>query len=322
MLTSALVVLALFVLLNVVAYRHAYVMTHFTAGGKQRRSASRDSPPERLTWSQRTAVLLGGVVIGRPRADVTPAAVGLAYETRVFPGAAGDLEGWYVPHPAPRGLVLIFHGYANCKARMLAEARAFHELGYACFLIDFPGSGGSAGDATTVGYREAGDVARTAAYAKEQWPGTSLVLFGQSMGAAAVLRAMAVRGVTADAAVLECPFDTMLRAVGARFKAMGLPPFPGALLMVFWGGWQHGYNAFAHKPVEYAKSVRCPVLLLHGREDRRVSVPQVESIYQNLPGEKEMHVFDGLGHESYAAKRPQHWKEWVGGFLDRRPGRD
>ena len=31
---------------------------------------------------------------------------------------------------------------------------------------------------TTVGYREAGDVACTAAYARGQWPGTPLVLFG------------------------------------------------------------------------------------------------------------------------------------------------
>ena len=315
---TALSLLALFVLLNVVAYRHAYAMTHFTPGGKQRRSASRDQP-ERLTWTQKTAVLLGGVEIGRQRADVTPADVGLAYETRVFPGAVGDLEGWYLPCPESRGLVLVFHGYANCKARMLAEAKAFHELGYACFLIDFPGSGGSAGDATTVGYREAGDVARTAAYARGQWPESPLILYGQSMGAVAVLRALAAQGVTADAAVLECPFDTMLNAVGARFAALGLPSFPGAALMVFWGGWQHGYNAFAHNPVEYARSAHCPVLLLHGRDDRRVSVPQVESVYQSLPGRKEMHVFDGLGHESYAAKQPQQWKEWVGGFLGRAP---
>ena len=67
----------------------------------------------------------------------------------------------------------------------------------------------------------------------------------------------------ADAAVLECPFDTMLNAVRARFTAMGLPSFPGAGLMVFWGGWQHGYNAFAHNPVNAPppeRSLRAPAI--------------------------------------------------------------
>jgi pimeloyl-ACP methyl ester carboxylesterase len=135
------------------------------------------------------------------------------------------------------------------------------------------------------------------------------------MGAVAVLRAMSALGVTADAAVLECPFDRLINAVRARFRAMGLPAFPGAGLMVFWGGWQHGYNGFAHNPVEYARKIACPVLLLHGRDDARVRASQVEAIYQNLPGRKAMHVFEGLGHDSYAAKRPEQWKEWVGDFL-------
>ena len=40
-------------------------------------------------------------------------------------------------------------------------------------------------------------------------------------------------GVKADATVLECPFDTLLHTVEARFNAMGLPGLPGAELLVF-----------------------------------------------------------------------------------------
>src|SRR5258707_14300817 len=54
--------------------------------------------------------------------------------------------------------------------------------------------------------------------------------------------------------------------------------------------------------------------MLHGAEDPRVSRPQAEAIYANLPGDKELHFFDGLGHESYAAERPDEWKEWVRRF--------
>jgi uncharacterized protein len=309
----ALTLLALFALLNLLAYRHAYSMTHFVRRASS--NAAGTPEPEHLGLMQKAGVLLGGVTLYRTEDRATPADLGLICETHTLTGETGALKAWYVPRADARGLVVMFHGYGSCMSELLPELKGFHDLGYSCFLIDFPGSGGSDGDATTIGYREAGDVARTLEYARAQWPGQRLILFGQSMGAAAVLRAMAVHGVKADAAVLECPFDTLLHTVEARFAAMGVPAFPGAELLIFWGGLQHGFNGFAHNPVDYARSATGPILMLHGAQDRRVSRPQLESIYANLPCEKELHVFEGLGHESYTAKRPEEWKECVSEFL-------
>jgi uncharacterized protein len=313
----ALTLLALFGLLNLLAYRHAYTMTHFVRGGRPEATPDERPHPEGMGLTDKIGVLLGGVTLYRPTNEVTPARVGLAYETHTFPGKTGALEAWYVPHTKSRGLVLLFHGYGNCKSGLLWEVKAFNDLGYSCFLIDFPGSGGSDCDSTTIGWREADDVASTVEYVRAKWPGERMILFGQSMGAAAVLRAMATRGVKADATVLECPFDTLLHTVQARFGAMGAPSFPGAELLVFWGGLQHGFNGFAHNPVDYARSATGPVLMLHGAEDTRVTKPQLQSIYDNLPGEKELHFFEGLGHQSYVAERPQEWKEWVRRFLEK-----
>ena len=316
-LSVALALLALALFVNLLAYRHAYTMTHFVRDGRPKAAAGDGSRLEGMGLWRKIGVLLGGVTLYRPENLVTPSSVGLDYEIRTFPGETGALEGWYVPHADARGLALIFHGYGSCKGEMLAELKGFHDLGYACLLIDFPGSGGSDGDVTTVGWREAGDVARTVDYACGQWPGQRLIVFGQSMGAAAVLRAMAVHGVKADATVLECPYDTLLHTVEMRFNAMGLPGFPGAELLTFWGGVQLGFNTFALNPVDYARSATGPILMLHGGEDRRVSRPQLDAIYANLPCEKELHVFDGLGHESYAAARPEEWKECVGRFVEK-----
>jgi alpha-beta hydrolase superfamily lysophospholipase len=311
-LAASLFLLALFVVLNVLAYRHAWAMSHFIPAGGWKRK------PEALTRLEKLRALVGGVTICRPQSDDRPDAFGLAYETHTFPGVTSDLEGWYVPHPAPAGLVLLFHGYNACKAKLLPEARAFHDLGYACFLVDFPGCGGSAGDITTIGFLEAGDVARAADYARRTWGEQPLTLFGQSMGAAAVLRALAVHGVAADAAVLEAPFDRLLNAVKGRFAAMGVPSFPAAHLMVFWGGVQRGYNGFTHNPVRYARRVRCPVLVLYGRDDRRVAPAEVEAVYRSLRGPKHFQVFEGAGHESLVAVRPEEWKGTVASFLHSR----
>jgi alpha-beta hydrolase superfamily lysophospholipase len=286
-------------------------MTHFLPAGNGPKKKLEDYSRREKLW-----VLLTGLPVYRPQLDSSPANLGLSYEVLTIPGAIGNLEAWYVPHPQARGLVLMYHGYTNCKSSLLGEAGVFHELGYSCLLVDFPGSGGSEGDTTTIGYREAVDVIRCITYARTRWPGQALVLYGQSMGASAVLRALAVHGATADALILECPFDRLISTVKARFHAFGLPSFPAARLMVFWGGVQSGYNGFAHNPVDYAAVVDCPVLLLHGRDDRRVTCAQVAAIYQNLRGRKQMHVFEGVGHESYVVPRREEWKRCVERFLD------
>jgi alpha-beta hydrolase superfamily lysophospholipase len=63
---------------------------------------------------------------------------------------------------------------------------------------------------------------------------------------------------------------------------MGLPTFPAAQLLVFWGGVQQGFNGFRHNPAEYARSVKCPVLMMHGEHDSRVTVEQARNIFDNL----------------------------------------
>jgi alpha-beta hydrolase superfamily lysophospholipase len=311
-LAVSLGLLGLFALLNVLAFRHAWTMTHYLPLGNWK---GRPAPPSRL---DKLRGLLSGVRVYRPRCEDRPDTFGLPYETHTLAGSQGPLEGWFLPHPQPAGLAVLFHGYLTCKARLLAEARGFFELGFCCFLVDFPGCGGSAGAVTTIGHREAADVARAVDYTRRAWPGLPLTLFGQSMGAAAVMRAMAVHNVAADAAVLECPFDRLLHTVQRRFAALGVPPFPAAYLLVFWGGLLHRYNGFAHNPAAYARRVRCPVLLLHGRDDYKVRAPEIEAVYRALSTEKHLHVFDGLGHESFAAVRPDEWKAVLASFLQSR----
>lgn len=308
--SAALFLIAAFLILNVLAYRHAHAMTRFTPHAPPARG------PEELTFFSRMRVLLAGIAIHRPQEEDSPREFGLAHEVHRFEGDAGTLEAWYIPHPQPRGLVVMFHGYLSCKARILPEARAFHELGYACFVVDFRGSGGSQGNRTTVGYFEADDVIRTVDYARARWSLGPLVVFGQSMGGAATLRALAVHGLQADTVILECPFDRLLTTVKARFAAMGVPWFPGAPLLVFWGGLLHGFNGFAHNPADYARRVACPVLLLHGQEDSRVRIADIRTIFGNLGGVKELHHLAGVGHESLVAKSPAEWKRHVERFLD------
>jgi uncharacterized protein len=214
---------------NALAYLHARALTRFVAAGE------RTPPPEQLNVAGKLKVLLLGTRIPRPVDPCTPAALGLPFETRTLPGDAGSLEAWIIPHTAPRGLVILFHGYAASKAQVLTVAARLHALGWSAVLVDFRGSGGSQGERTSIGYHEARDVAAAVHWAKQELGSGTPVLYGFSMGAAAVLRAVAVENVPARAIVVEAAFDRMRTTIHHRFEIMNVPSFPLADMLVFWG---------------------------------------------------------------------------------------
>jgi alpha-beta hydrolase superfamily lysophospholipase len=207
----------------------------------------------------------------------------------------------------------MFHGYTATKSQLLAEAGAFREMGFNVLLVDMSGHGGSEGNVTTFGYNEAADV--LAAYRFAKTLDNTIILYGVSMGAAAILRAVAVYDLQPQALLLECPFGNMVQAVRNRFRLMHLPDFPLAEMLVFWGGVQNDYPAFSHNPSEYAREVKVPTLLMYGLRDQRVIKPEVKEIYRNLPEPKEVVYFEELAHESYLKKQPRHWKAAINDFL-------
>lgn len=290
----------------------ARAMTHYVEAGE------RTAKPEELSLTEKAWIVLTGVRLPRPTNYQTPQNVGLRFETHQIAFPDGErLEAWFVPSQVSRGVVILFPPYGTSKQTLLAPSKIFHDLGYDALLVDFRGVGGSSGSDTTLGVREAKDVAQAVAYVQQTWADRPIILYGASMGAVAVMRAIAEEGIAPTAVILESPFDRLLSTVRHRFEAMGIPSFPGAELIVWWGGWQQGIDGFAHNPVEYAKEIKCPVLLMYGEYDKRVTLQEVKSILDTLPGRKQLVVFSAFGHGSLASDEPQKWKQKVQQFLPR-----
>jgi alpha-beta hydrolase superfamily lysophospholipase len=193
-----------------------------------------------------------------------------------------------------------------------------HELGYAALLVDFRGSGGSSGNFTTIGYFEASDVLACERFARQMLiaPHEPLIFYGQSMGAAALLRAVGDLGATPDAIVIESPYDRLTSAVANRFHAMHLPAFPLAQLLVFWGGVQEGYWGFGMNPAESARRVHCPTLMFHGELDSRVTTVQATSVFDHLAGPKHLELYQQSAHDSFFDGDTDRWSHAVTTFLD------
>ncbi|MDX9973746.1 MAG: alpha/beta fold hydrolase [FCB group bacterium] len=294
---------------NALAYLHARALTHYAPS-----SGDTDSP-DKLSWKQISKLFFTGATVSRPAIKDRPA-LWTWYSTHTIPSTNGvNLEAWYIPRRGASAIIVMFHGYGSSKSSLLDESAAFRALGYGTLLVDLRGSGGSTGSVTTLGYREADDVAAGVDYARTLEPGKPVFVYGSSMGAVAVLRALAVKGVRPAGAVLECPFDTMLSAIKNRFRMMHVPAFPAAHLVVLWGGVQFGYNAFEHDARAYAAKVHVPVLLIGGGDDARVTVDQLKSVYASLAGPKQLEIFEDAGHGGYLKDDARRWRRIVGDFI-------
>lgn len=304
---------AAMIVLNVLAFLHAWSMTHFVDGGGTR------PPLEAMSAFDKARILIAGVKVYKPSNAAAPVIDGVPAEIHTYRGRDGtEFEAWYVPSPESRGLCLLFHGYAASKSSLVPEAAAFHNLGLDVFLVDFRGCGGTSGNVTTIGYREADDVAAAVEYVRREFDIETPILFGRSMGSVAVLRAVAVHKIEPQAIIIECPFGRLLTTARNRFEVMGVPSFPCAELLIFWGGVQHGYWGFGHNSVNYARSVTCPTLLLHGQLDNRVKLPEAVAVYRNLAGDAQLEVFESAGHESYLNVDRKRWENTVASFLLKR----
>jgi alpha-beta hydrolase superfamily lysophospholipase len=224
------------------------------------------------------------------------------------------IECWSIKSKESRGTVVLFHGFGGHKSAMLDKSDEFLKMGYNTLLVDFMGSGGSEGNQTTIGFDEAEQVRSCYNHLVKQGE-KSIVLFGTSMGAVAILKAIDAFNLNPAAIITECPYGTMYETVCARFKTMNVPAFPMADLLVFWGGVENGFWAFGHNPVDYAKGVNCPTLLLYGAKDEKVSQKEIDLLFRNLNTEKELKVYPEAGHENYFNNYRQEWVGDVGAFL-------
>lgn len=298
-------VIMLFILMNVFAIFHGYTITHFSDA-----DATKTSKPKELSAADKVKALLFGLNNPRPENDQNPT---VDFET-ISIESNREISCWYIKSPEAKGSVILFHGYSGNKARILDKASIFQNMGYNTLLVDFMGCGDSEGNQTTIGFFEAEQVKSCFEYLSHKGE-ENIFLFGTSMGAVAILKAIHDFGFDPKGIMIECPFGTMYETVCARFDEMGVPSFPMAGLLTFWGGAVNGFWAFDHNPSTYAKSVKCPTLLMYGAKDSRVSLKETNAIFGNLQGEKDLVIYPEAGHENYLNKYKQAWKQDINLFL-------
>ena len=297
----------LFVLLNAVVLFHAYKFTHFYDTG----TAGIKNAAAKNGWDKTKEILFGINAEKKPNPlpDTSYTAVTLVTNDSI------QLDAWYTKIAHARGTVCLFHGHGGNKGGNNIEAAAFRKMGFNTFQIDFRAHGSSGGNTCTIGYDEAEDVRLAFDFIKNAGE-KNIVLWGISMGAATITKAVHDYNLQPNKIILEMPFGTISDAVKGRLKMMGLPPQPIGTLLTFWGGTINGFWAFNMQPQEYAKKITCPVLLQWGANDPRVSRSEEDAIYNNLgTTNKNFVTYETAAHESLCKKEKEKWEKEVTAFL-------
>ncbi len=301
-------VVIVFVLLNIIVAFHAYKFTHFYNVGE----ISIKKGEEKTGWDKTKEILFG---INAVKQQNTNASDSTFQTITLTTKDSIKLEGWYIPADSAKGTICMFHGHGSKKSGTNDEAKVFHKLGYNTFQIDFRAHGNSGGNTCTIGYEESEDLKLTYDYIKAKGE-KNIVLWGISMGASTITKAVKDYQITPEKIILEMPFGTIEDAAAGRLKMMGLPPQPLATLITFWGGVEHGFWAFGMKPEEYASSIKCPVLLQWGRNDPRVSKSEEDILFKNISTtNKKFVIYETAGHESLCKKETVKWESEVAAFL-------
>ncbi|MGC1375327.1 MAG: alpha/beta fold hydrolase, partial [Anaerolineales bacterium] len=248
----------------------------------------------------------------------SPADVGIAhYEDAQFVTSDGlTLKGWYVP-PRNGAVVIFIHGQGADRAELLDEAGFITARGYGALLFDQRGCGQSQGNVVTLGYKERLDVREAVAFIRSRAGADApLALFGHSMGAGTALMAAAeipeIRAVIAESA-----FTTLEDNVNDSMGILiGLPPFPFAPLVIFFGQQQTGLDIRAVRPLDEIGQISPrAVLLIHGAKDSVVLVKNSYALYAAAKEPKQLYILPEAGHGGFLQAEPQDYPAAILRFL-------
>ncbi len=298
-----------FILINISASLYAYKLTHFYSDPSLRNPATEDNVFAK-TWK-----LFTGPRYPKSLVEEKP---GFAYEIVTLKTAKGlAIEAWYCAADSlSKGTILLFHGIGGNRGNLLDEAREFHYKGYNIMLVDFRGHGNSDGNTTTIGIKEAEEVKLAWDYVSQKGE-KNIFLYGMSLGAVVVTKAISDYRLVPSGIILEMPFLSLQSYLKARARILGFPQQPFAFLTTFWIGIERGFNGYGHHTTAYTKNITCPVLMQWGASDQFVLKQETDKIYNAIAStRKKLVVYNQAQHESLLRNDPLKWRIEVERFLE------
>ena len=261
------------------------------------------------SWIGAGALLLEGALRVQ-RKQIAPRDASREVSIAAADGAI--LRGEFVQTSRSSDCVIVLHGIADSHTSALGFAPMFLEAGYSVLAPDSRAHGVSGGDLVTFGIREADDVQRWAAWLQSRGC-RRLYGLGESLGGAILIQAAAKRQVFA-AIVAECAFRDLASIAKYRVaRSAHIPEFvAGALVSgaLVYGRVRYGLDLTDASPVDSAKLLRTPLLLIHGTKDDNTPPSHSGAVGDAAPS-SEVWLVPGAGHTNASAVQPVEFRRRV-----------
>lgn len=244
-------------------------------------------------------LLAGGLYLMQPRmvfipyseVSENPADWGLAYEdVWLRTGDGLRLHAWYLPRPGARRVLLFLHGNAGNISHRRASLEIFHRLGLAVLILDYRGYGLSEGRPSEAGLYLDAAAAWDYLIGNRGFAPGDVVIFGRSLGGAVAARLAAGWSdrVRPGGLILESTFSS------ARDMARTLYPVLSHLVPL----------RFDFDTVQALAAVRCPVMVLHSREDEIIPYTLGLKVYASAHPPKVFQELQGDHNQGFLISQP------------------
>lgn len=215
--------------------------------------------------------------------------------------------------------VVAVHGYGDRASGMIRWIRPFFERGYNVLAPDLRGHGKSEGDYIGMGWHDRLDLLEWIKTITSQNPDAEIVLFGVSMGAAAVMAASGEALPPQVKVIVEDCGYTSVRDVFSYQLAdlFKLPDFPIMNAANSVTRLRAGFDLYKASAINQVKKSKTPMLFIHGDQDTFVPFEMLDQVYQAAQVEKEKIVISGATHANAVFVKPEFYWKSLWKFVDR-----
>jgi pimeloyl-ACP methyl ester carboxylesterase len=199
--------------------------------------------------------------------DNNPESINLSYESVDFNASDGtNLHGWYIPAEKHRGVVLFCHGNGGNISHRLDTIKVLNELKLSVFIFDYRGYGRSSGTPTEKGtYKDAMAAWKYLREAKAV-PSEKIIVHGRSLGGA--IAVWLASETNPAALIVESSFTSTVDVA----RTMNLVRHFSGII------------TYKYPAIDYIKKVKCPIMVIHSRDDRLIVYSLGRKLYDAAPG--------------------------------------
>lgn len=244
----------------------------------------------------------------------TPADVGLerTHDVSYLSHDGLQLRAWYLP-PQNGTVIVLLPGVGGARDGMLREGAILARHGYGLLMTELRSCAHPDGQ-TTLGYREAADLAQAVTWVRAQSGVTHVGVLGYSLGGITAILG-AAQDQRVEAVVAEGGFYDLAADIT---NEGGQNPLWNALIyqaILLFFRRETGVDAHAVSPISVIDRISPrPLLLIYGELEAQETRPQEQLARAGEP--KDLWIVPGCWHGGYLDVAPEEWERRVVAFFD------